>query len=156
MDRSLGAVEKGKLTPKNALYTKVINMLLFDRNGAAGTAGGLASLRLEVSAPKTVVERTFAPPCLSGLFPLKFYLLDHAVVESVRFVSLPVTDAASFEGFSVRIKQSYMIMFWRHWTRVCGTVHIESRALDSVQREESQVHGSVVCACLLQKKVRGR
>lgn len=73
---SLGFVERCNLTRINLFYTEMINTLLFDHNGVSWTAGELASLQSEISRFKTVVETRFALYCLSGLFTLKFHLVD--------------------------------------------------------------------------------
>lgn len=130
---------------------KEVRQVLFGHNGATWTAVEQESLRSESLRIKTVVQRAFAPGCSSGLFTSKFHLLNHVAKVSERCVSMLVTDAASFEDSDMLRKQSYRIPSRRYLTRMYETVHVLSRALKSVQREESQILGGVFGAELLRK-----
>lgn len=154
--RSLGSVRRYYLTRRNVFYTKVVSRLLFDHNRAAWTAGELAGLRLEILSFETTAAKTFAPNCTSGLLTLKVHLLDHTLEALTSFRCFSSTDLAPFEHPSVLIKQSYRTKSRRYSTKLYETAHNVSRAQKRVRAGESQVHGSVVGASLLQRRKRAK
>lgn len=61
----------------------------------------LVGLRSEILKFKIVAEKAFAVHCLSGLFVLRFHLLEYVAEDLERSGSLCFTDAALFEHFEV-------------------------------------------------------
>lgn len=57
-----------------------------------------------------------------------------------RFRTVLFTDAAPFEHSGLLRKHSCRMTSRWYFTGLYGTVHIMSRALESVQKEESQIH----------------
>lgn len=152
VDRSLGFVEWCNLTRRNVIYTEMVNYFLSDHSETACTAEELASLRSEISRVKTVVGRPFAPHCSSGLFALRFHLLNHVMESLGRSGCLSSTNAAPFECCSVPIKKGYRMTARQYSKRTYETVHNISEAPEKVGRRESQASGGVFGATLLEKK----
>lgn len=68
MARSLGFLERCDLTRMNVLYTGSVNKVLFEHKDSAWVEGEQVRLCLEIWKIKSVVEKTIAPHCSSGLF----------------------------------------------------------------------------------------
>lgn len=96
-------------------------------------------MRLEISGLKTVFGKTSAPHCSSGFFTLKIYLLNYVLENLERFWSLAFTDEAPSVHLDVLIEQSYRMSFCQYSTKIYDTVHNVGRALESVEREKSQI-----------------
>lgn len=117
------------------------------------TAGALETLPSEVLKVEVVVERTHAPDSSSGLFRLETRLVEHIVKDLKRPKSFSSTDAAPFGYFHVLVKQSCMTRSRQYSTRMYERVPITSRALKSVRRAKTRVHGRAAGA-FLSKQVK--
>lgn len=157
IDRSLGFEEKCELTRMNVLYIEIINKVLVDHRDRRWREGELLRLRGEIREFKSVVEGAFASHCPSGLYTLKYHLLDHLVEDLERFGSISFMDAGPFEHFNVVIKQSYRMTSRRLTTRMDETVQRMGSAVDNVRRprERRNVGGDGASVLKRQKCVEG-
>lgn len=125
---------------------------LFIYKEAVWTAEEMISLQLEISGLSTVVERTSAQHCSSGLRTLKFHLLVHAVEYLERLGSSSLTNAGPCRHFNVLIKQYLKMTSGRDLTVMYEMVHSKSGALQSMRTENSRVRGGVFGAFLLKNR----
>lgn len=88
----------------NVFYTQVVTKLLFDHSKVTWTPAEMATSRPKFSNFKNAVERTFAPPCSSGLATIKFRFVNQVFGVFERSGSLAFTDTAPLEPFGLLIK----------------------------------------------------
>lgn len=100
----------------------------------------------------SALETKSATHCSSGLFKLKFHLVNHLVDDLDRFQSLFSLNAGPFESFGVHIKKYYGMTFRWLFTITHDTVMNERSALSSLQRPRSNIHEIVVGASVLGKR----
>lgn len=157
-DINLGFVERCDLTRVSVLDMEVVSQLLSDHIGAAWMARELVRLRLETSMLKTVVERTSVPHFSSGLCPLKFHFLEPIMEDLGNIENMTLACAAPSMHFNLVKKQCYKTTCRDYSARMYDTLHSLSRALESVRREQSQIHRGSSGTSLLRKRkcVEGR
>lgn len=96
-DRCTGWVEEPSLTKARVLYSELMISMSKDNEKENRNEHKLKQLRLRVIKLKRLLVETFSKHCSSGLFILKFHLLDHVVDGLHVFETLFVLDVSLFE-----------------------------------------------------------
>lgn len=101
-----GWVEKTPLTKVHVLYPDLMLTMTKDDVSEGWNENKLIELQYKIEEFQSLLVRTFGEHCNSGLYILKFHLLDHVVEDLRLFGTLSVLDASRFEQYSVSIKQA--------------------------------------------------
>lgn len=104
IDRVTGFENAADMTRVCTLYTEIMTSALYDFPRNPPDSEIISEFKKKVQYFKVLTIKTFQDFCVSGLFTLKFHLLDHMVEDMERFGSLQVLDASAFEHYNTDIK----------------------------------------------------
>lgn len=95
------------MTQINVQYLGTVKKVLVDHREVQCVQKELSRLWSETGKIKLAFQKVFAKYCRSGLYNLKFGLLDHLVKDVERFEIISFTGAAPLDHFYVLIMRSY-------------------------------------------------
>ena len=122
VDRVLCMENEGSLTRISSTYSDIMVSVLFDQPRLGWTPEEMAKLSTTVQEWKKLVVEFFGAYCETGLFTLKFHMLDHMVTDIRKFGTLSVLSASQFEHFNTDIKKAVRQTSQRVSTRMDETV----------------------------------
>ena len=130
--------DSGAITNVHTQYTEIIRDLeMIDKTtGVTKVILGVLSSKIESFKRQTV--QLFEPYVDTGLFTLKFHLLDHLVEDLSKFTSLDFLNAGPYEYYNTKIKQSYRKTSKRKATAMDETVKNINETISSQQQPESR------------------
>jgi len=136
--------ETAELTRVHMQYTEIILALESIDNNTGIDKSILADIQNKITAFKQNTTNLFAPHIRSGLFTLKFHLLDHLVEDLTRFAGLDVLSASPYEYYNTRIKYNYRLTSKRRATCMDETIHNLDNELASLGNTTSQNTGNAL------------
>ena len=140
IDRATGLEDTAMLTHVHATYSLLMNTLSGKQNGSF-TDPEIEEIDEMVKNFKRDVVTLFEPHCDSGLFTLKFHLLDHLCTDLRCFGTLAMLDAGPYEHFNHIIKMAYRKTSMRIKTRMDETVDRLEPALKQLRRTNDMRQG---------------
>lgn len=138
---TISGSETAELTRVHMQYTEIILALESIDNTTGIDKTILADIQNKITAFKQNTINLFAPHISSGLFTLKFHLLDHLVEDLTRFAGLDVLSASPYEYYNTRIKYNYRLTSKRRATCMDETVQNLDDELASLRNTTSQHTG---------------
>ena len=132
LDTATGSTT-GDLTEVHTLYIELVRYLEFIDKNSGVTDEILKALTTKLGTFKGKTVKLFEPYVDTGLFTLKFHLLDHLVEDLSKFTSLDFLSAGPYEYYNTKIKQSYRKTSKRRATAMEETVNDMNRSLSSQQ-----------------------
>lgn len=130
IDRCTGHERTAPMTRVHTMYSEIVNEVTGDGEYKIRSEEELVKLEERVKEFKRELVERFDDHCESGLYTLKFHLLDHMVEDIRKFGTLSVLDGSPFEHFNVHIKQAYRKTSQRRSTRMMETVGVIERRYD--------------------------
>lgn len=124
LDRVLGFQETPTLTKMHTTYTDLMVHCLHDAQTTGWTAKSILTVAENITSMKKMIVSQYGPHSTTGLYTLKFHLLDHLPEDISRFGSLSMLDASPYEHFNTVIKNAYRQTSQRLVTRMDEMINV--------------------------------
>ena len=112
----------GVLTKISTMNSSLLTMLYYEIDRKGLTAERLSTLRDRIRMLKIDMASFYKRFTQTGLFTLKFHLLDHLAEDLSKYCSLAYLDSSPFEQYNAVIKMHYRKTSRRHATAFQETI----------------------------------